>query len=95
MEWSEKPEVQKAYEELKSKHNLQFDPFKDRAQTFGITDSAIIGGWPLSLSMRKARKLGFHGNVDSFEATFHTLKGLSDIKVSPPLAVDSYSEDVK
>ena len=95
MEWSEKPEVVKAWEELRSKHGLRIDPFQDRAQTFGITDSAIIGGWPLSLSIRKARKMGFHGTVDTFEALFHTMKALVDLKMSPPLAVDGYSEVVK
>lgn len=61
MEWSEQPEVVEVWEKIKAKHGLLVDPFKDRAQFFGITDSAIIGGWPLSLSMRKARKMGFHG----------------------------------
>ena len=84
-----------AWEELKSKLGLMLDPFKDRAQVFGITDSAIIGGWALSLSMRKARKMGFHATVDSFEAAFHTLQSLAELKISPPLAVDTYSEDVK
>ena len=95
MEWAEKPEVQRAWEELKEKYKLRIDPFKDLAQTFGITDSAIIGGWPLSLSMRKARKMGFHGTVDTFEAHFHTFKALADLGMSPPLAMDSYSEVAK
>ncbi len=95
MEWSERPEVVEAWEALKSKHGLLLDPFKDRAQTFGITDSAIIGGWPLSLSIRKARKLGFHGTADSIEVQFYTFKALVDMKIAPPLAVEAFVEDVK
>lgn len=57
-----------------------------------MTDSAVIGGWALSLSMRKARKMGFHGNVDSYEAAFGTLRDLARIKVAPPLAMDKFVE---
>lgn len=70
------------------------DPFKDRAQIFGMTDSAVIGGWALSLSMRKARKMGWLGNVDSFESAFYCLKDLARLKVSPPLAVDEFEDDI-
>jgi hypothetical protein len=92
MEWSEKPEVVKAWEELKAKHGLLIDPFKDRAQIFGMTDSSIIGGWPLSLSMRKARKMGFHATVDSYESMFETLQEFVDLKVSPPLVQQTFVE---
>jgi hypothetical protein len=77
---------------LTERHGLLFDPFKDRVQTFGITDSAVIGGWALSLSMRKARKMGFLGNVDSYESAFGVLKDLARLKVSAPLAVDDFEE---
>ena len=81
-----------AWDELKEKHGLLLNPFMDRAQIFGMTDSAVIGGWALSLSMRKARKMGFHGTVDSFESAFYTLRGLAELKVSPPLAIPKYVE---
>ena len=87
--------MQNAWNELKTKHGLQIDPIKDRVQILGVTDSAVISGWPLSLSMRKARKMGFHGNVDSYEAAFQCLKSMADLKVSAPLAVDTYSDDLK
>ena len=94
VEWAEKPEVQQAWKELTAKHGLAWDPFSNIVQNFGVADSAIIGGWPLSLSIRKARKMGFHATVDSFQAAFETLKTLADLKVSAPLAVDAYKEDV-
>ena len=95
VEWAQKPEVQQAWKELTDKHGLQFDPFKDVVQNFGVADSAIIGGWPLSLSIRKARKMGFHATVDSFEAAFDCLKSLSELKVSAPLAKEEYEERVR
>jgi len=93
-EWSEAPEVVQAWKELSEKHSLLLDPFKDRAQIFGLSDSAIIGGWPLSLSMRKARKFGFHGTVDSFEAAFETMKGLVKMHVTAPMVATKFEEVV-
>ncbi|CAK1357288.1 hypotheticalsprotein [Cercospora beticola] len=94
LEWSKQPEVESAWEQLKQQHNLVLDPFQDREQIFGITDSAVIGGWPLSLSMRRARKMGFLGTVDSYESMFHTLQEFVRLKMSPPLAVAEYVEEL-
>lgn len=93
-EWSESKEVTDAWEELKEKHGLVLDPFKDRAQVFGMSDSAILGGWPLSLSMRKARKFGFHGSVDSYESAFEALRALARMKVVAPIASVDFSQVV-
>ncbi len=92
MEWSEKPEVVQAWQDMSKKHDLLLDPFKDRAQIFGMTDSAIIGGWALSLSMRKARKMGFHGTVDSYESMFQTLQDLAKLHVAPAPSRDEFVE---
>ena len=92
MEWSEQPEVIQAWKELTTQHGLRFDPFKDRASSFGVTDSAIIGGWALSLSMRKAVKMGWHGQVDSYESAFWTLRDLGRLKVAPPVAMERFEE---
>ncbi|KAI1609398.1 hypothetical protein EDD37DRAFT_640460 [Exophiala viscosa] len=92
LEWSEQPKVQEAWKELTKKHGLLFDPFADRTKTFSMTDSAVIGGWALSLSMRKAVKLGWHGQVDSYESAFHTLQDFAKIKVAPPPAKDHFTE---
>lgn len=88
----ERPEVVKAWEEVKAKHGLKVDAVKDRVQIMGVTDSAIISGWPLSLSMRKARKMGFHGTSDSYEAMFHCLKEMAELKISAPLAMNQFVE---
>ena len=61
---------------MTKQHDLVLQPFESeamRAQVFGVPDSAIIGGWPLSLSMRKARKMGWHGCVDPIESAFGTI----------------------
>jgi len=80
-----------AWSELTKQHGLVLDPFKDRAQTFGTADSAVIGGWPLSLSMRKARKLGWLGTADSYEAAFNTIGDLARLKLTVMPVVEAFS----
>lgn len=95
LEWSGRPEVQQAWKELKQEHGLVIDPFaseKDRAQVFAMTDSAIIGGWPLSLSMRKARKMGWLGTVDSYEAAFRTIHDLARLKLTVAPEMKQFEE---
>lgn len=86
--------MQAAWKQLAQQHSLRLDPFEDIGKTFGITDSAIIGGWALSLSTRKARKMGFYGSVDSYESMFVCLQGLVRLGVSPPLKVREFVEVV-
>lgn len=93
-EWATKPKVQRAWEEVKAEFGLRLDPFEDVGKTFGITDSAVVGGWALSLSTRKARKWGFYGCVDSYESMYWCCRGLADLKVSPPLKVGEFVEVV-
>ncbi|OCT51767.1 NAD dependent epimerase/dehydratase family protein [Cladophialophora carrionii] len=94
LEWSHDPAVQQAWTELQRQHGLDFDPFASRDTVFGQTDSAVIGGWPLSLSMRKARRMGWLGSVDSYEAAFHALRDMARLKVLVPLARDEWCEVV-
>ncbi|KAL4960380.1 SDR family oxidoreductase [Aspergillus stella-maris] len=88
-EWSSQPSIHRAWAELVAKHNLTlFDSFsrpQTRAQVFGMTDSAVLGGWPLSLSMRKAREKGFFGTVDSIESARLAIKELGRLRVVPPI----------
>ena len=92
VEWSQQAKVEKAWKEMTKEYNLKFDPFADRSSTFGVTDSAIIGGWALSLSIRKARKMGWTGSVDSYESSFYTLRDLARLKVAPPMKMTEFVE---
>jgi hypothetical protein len=42
--------------------------------------------------MRKARKLGWLGTVDSYEAAFYVLRNLADLKVAVPLVRERFEE---
>ncbi len=94
LEWADRPQVRAAWSELAAKHDLVLDPFSERnkPQIFSMTDSAVIGGWALSLSMRKARRLGFHGTADSFETAFNTIQDLSRLKVVPPPSATKFDD---
>jgi hypothetical protein len=91
LEWSRQPKVEEAWKALTQDNGLVLDPFSEekRTQIFGISDSAVIGDWPLSLSMRKARKLGFLGTADSYESAFKTIHDLARLKlVASPVMKD-------
>lgn len=85
-EWSKKPEVLKAWEELKAKHGLRYSPFGEKAMdTFGLIDGEILGGWGRVLSMDKNRRLGWHGTVNTEEAIKQVITEMADLKMVPPL----------
>jgi hypothetical protein len=86
LEWSRKPEVLKAWEEIKTKHGLNDSPFGDKARdTFGLIDGEISGGWGRSVAMDRNRKLGWHGYVDTKEAIKSVINDLTHLKMVPPL----------
>lgn len=91
-EWSGRPEVQQAWRELAQIHSISLDPFTltNRSQIFAMTDSAVIGGWALSLSMRKARRLGFLGVTDSYETAFIAIWDLARLKVVAPPVMQNF-----
>ncbi|OQV04565.1 hypothetical protein CLAIMM_09425 [Cladophialophora immunda] len=87
LEWSKKPEVLQAWEELKEKHGLKYSPFGDKAMdTFGLIDGELLGGWGRVISMDRNRKLGWHGFVSTKEAIKQVLTEMADLKMVPPFA---------
>ncbi|KAI1124609.1 hypothetical protein F5Y10DRAFT_249058 [Nemania abortiva] len=83
LEWSYKPEVEKAWKEIAQQHGLVLDPFDDhyRSRIFSFADSALIGDAPMVTSIRKARQFGFFGAVDSYHSMFNTLHELARLKL--------------
>ncbi|KAL5085829.1 hypothetical protein Trisim1_009899 [Trichoderma cf. simile WF8] len=84
--WAHKPEVRKAWETLKARHNLtpKPDPFDKVQDIFGLLDGEILGPWGRSLSMNKSRKLGWNGFIDTHESIFKTFEELAALKMIPP-----------
>ncbi|MCJ1391219.1 hypothetical protein MMC18_004081 [Xylographa bjoerkii] len=83
--WAQKAEVLTAWEALRKKYGLVQSPFNDTLKTFGLIDGEILTPWPRSMSMDKSRKLGWHGYVDTKDAIFETITGLSELKMVPPM----------
>ncbi|CAH0047652.1 unnamed protein product [Clonostachys solani] len=94
LEWSLRPEVEQAWKEIAHKHDLVLDPFDPlyRARIFSFSDSAVIGDGAMTLSMRKARKHGFFGTVDSYESIFDSLKELARLKMIMPPVLGEFVE---
>ncbi|KAJ8119666.1 hypothetical protein ONZ43_g3432 [Nemania bipapillata] len=84
LEWSYKPEVEKAWREIAQEHRLVLDPFDDhyRSRIFSFADSALIGDAPMVTSIRKARQFGFFGTVDSYHSMFNTMHELGRLKLA-------------
>lgn len=78
--------MQKAWEELIAKHGLNVSKLQDMDvdRIFGFTDASLCGG-TLDLSMNKARKMGWHGFVDTNECIKEVLGEFADLKMLPPV----------
>lgn len=94
LEWSMQPEVEEAWKEIAKEHDLVLDPFDDRyrARIFSFADSAVIGDAPMTISIRKARKFGFFGTVDSYHSMFQSMKELSLLKLVPSPVIEDFAE---
>ena len=88
VDWAKQDKVQKAWEELVSKHGLTSGKLQDMDidRIFGFTDGSLLGA-TLDLTMNKARKMGWHGFVDSNDAIKEVLGEFADLKMVPPVAV--------
>jgi hypothetical protein len=84
--WAHRGEVQRAWATLIQRHNLKVDKLEDMEieRIFGFTDSSLLG-IHLDMSMNKARKLGWHGFVDTNEAILEVLRDFARIGMLPPV----------
>ena len=83
VEWAKRPDVQKAWEELREEHGLAEITEVDRV--FAFLDGTLVRAGALLFSSDKARKLGWFGFVDSSEAILEVFEDLAKIKMIPPL----------
>lgn len=86
VDWAKQSKVQKAWEEILTKHNLKNasklqDMDVDRI--FAFLDGSFKG--TLDLSMNKARKLGWHGFVDTNDCVHEVLGEFADLGMLPPV----------
>ncbi|KAI9756105.1 MAG: hypothetical protein M4579_003992 [Chaenotheca gracillima] len=79
--WSQKPEVKRAWEKLAARDGLDNDAFEKA--TWGFLGFVLGRNYNLVISMSKARKLGWTGYVDSWDALEECLQELEDEKILP------------
>jgi hypothetical protein len=86
VDWAKQDKVQKAWEELIAEHGLKVDKLQDMEidRIFAFTDGGLMGS-PLDLTMNKARKMGWHGFVDSNDAIKEVLGEFAELKMIPPV----------
>ncbi|KAK0366932.1 hypothetical protein LTR91_002882 [Friedmanniomyces endolithicus] len=84
-DWAKRDEVKKAWAELAEEHGLTQRELVDVDRVFGFTDGTLCRPAPLSFSMDKSRKLGWHGFVDSTESLLEVFRDLAHIKMIPPV----------
>jgi hypothetical protein len=85
VEWATRPDVQKAWKELASKHDLLDKEFRDIDRIFSFTDAALSWSQSIYFSADKARSLGWHGHVDSTQSIFEVFREFESIKMVPPV----------
>lgn len=85
-QWAKRPEVQAAWAEIVKQHNLSVPLLQDMEidRIFGFTDASLLGG-TLDMSMNKARKLGWHGFVDTNESIKEVLVEFEKLGMIPPV----------
>ena len=88
VEWAKQDKAQRAWNELRVKHGLKTDRLQDMDvdRIFGFTDGMLMGS-ALDLTMNKARKMGWHGFVDSCEAVRDVLGEFVGLGMIPPVGV--------
>ncbi|KAJ4349229.1 hypothetical protein N0V95_004765 [Ascochyta clinopodiicola] len=86
VDWARQEKVQKAWAELTAGHSLIAGKLQemDIDRIFGFTDGSLMGS-SLDLTMNKARKMGWHGFVDSNDAIREVLGEFAGLKMLPPL----------
>ena len=85
VEWALKSEVQSAWKEIASKHDLVVKELTDVDRIFGFFDRMLLRGEISNLSMNKARKLGWHGYVDTSESILDVFEDFVKLRMIPPV----------
>jgi hypothetical protein len=85
-EWAKKPEIKRAWKEIAEKYDLAPKEFDDPERIFSFLDAALSWSQKIHFSMSKARRLGFHGFVDSSECILDDVfPDFARLKMIPPV----------
>ncbi|KAK3110735.1 hypothetical protein LTR53_014688 [Teratosphaeriaceae sp. CCFEE 6253] len=89
--WSGRAEVRAAWHRIREREGLDggldlFGVGREQVlrDTFRSLDAEVLGSWGRVESMDKARKLGWHGHVQTDEAIKATIERMVEMKMVPP-----------
>ncbi|KAE8454187.1 hypothetical protein EG329_005112 [Mollisiaceae sp. DMI_Dod_QoI] len=87
-EWAGREEVKEAWERIQEREGLRkdLDPWKEKSSlvnVFGTVDADLLGGWARTQTMDKAKKLGWHGHVQTDEGLKLTIEKMAEMKMVP------------
>jgi len=87
VEWAGREDVRAAWKELATEHNLAQKDLHDLdiPRVLGFLDGTVCRAAPLIFSSDKARKLGWHGFVDTSESLLEVFDDLAKLKMIPPV----------
>ncbi|KAF2659927.1 NAD dependent epimerase/dehydratase family protein-like protein [Lophiostoma macrostomum CBS 122681] len=86
VEWARQERVQKAWAEIVEENGLKVKKLQDMDvdRIFAFADGSLAGG-TLDLSMNKARKMGWHGFVDTNECIREVLEEFVELGMLPKI----------
>ncbi|ETI24630.1 hypothetical protein G647_03999 [Cladophialophora carrionii CBS 160.54] len=87
VEWAGRKDVADAWREMAQRDGLVQKELKemDIERVFSFLDGSVCRAAPLIFSSDKARKLGWHGFVDSSESLLEVFDDLAKLKMIPPV----------
>jgi len=89
-EWSQKTEVREAWARIQDRAGLrkELNPWRNEVtvkELFQTLDAELLGGWGRVQTMDKAKKLGWHGHVQTDEGLRDTVEKMVELKMVPGL----------
>jgi len=84
MKWSKHPQVLDAWRRIQERHGLQKDAFEKA--TWSFLGFVLGRDYDLVISMAKARKLGWTGFIDNYDAFDKAFSELERLKILPGLS---------
>ncbi|KAJ4177132.1 hypothetical protein NW755_014034 [Fusarium falciforme] len=82
-DWAASPDVKQAWTELAEKHDLVCKDLNQLTQALKFGNTTVQQPGALILSMDKARKLGWHGYVDTYQGLLEVFDEFAKLKMIP------------
>ena len=83
VDWAKQSKVTQAWSEIAQENQLPEKELRDVDRVFAFLDGTLCRAGPLFMSSDKARKLGWHGFVDSSESLLEVFRDLANLKMIP------------